>query len=294
MTESKDMEAVIEAVLFVANDPVSRERLLQVFDEGEAEAAAAAIEAVVERYRGRIDAGIMIDEVAGGLRLVTRPELHGYLRRFFEVSGSNKLSMAALEALAIVAYRQPVTAPEIQELRGVNSSGVLKKLLERRMIRISGRKEVVGKPFLYGTTREFLMHFGLRSLKELPPLEQFEELFGGEAEAPEEDPVEDLEEEIDREAAELRDAEAEAAQSDEVEEIEAERRAAEAREEEEELAEQAAGMGLGPEDGEDGEGGEEEAEDEEDEEDEEGEASEEPADELPEAPEEEAPEEEAP
>jgi segregation and condensation protein B len=115
------------------------------------------------------------------VRLATRPEMGSWLRRFFEVSGGTKLSMAALETLAIIAYRQPVTGPEIQELRGVNSAGVLKTLLERRLVRITGRKEVVGKPFLYGTTREFLVHFGLNSLKDLPPLEEFEETFGGEA-----------------------------------------------------------------------------------------------------------------
>jgi segregation and condensation protein B len=102
----------------------------------------------------------------------------GWLRRFFDVSGGNKLSMAALETLAIIAYRQPITGPEIQELRGVSPAGVLKTLLERRMVRIAGRKEVVGKPFLYGTTREFLVHFGLNSLKDLPPLEELEETFG--------------------------------------------------------------------------------------------------------------------
>ncbi len=102
----------------------------------------------------------------------------GWLRRFFDVSGGTKLSMAALETLAIIAYRQPITGPEIQELRGVNPAGVLKTLLERRLVRITGRKEVVGKPFLYGTTREFLVHFGLNSLKDLPPLEEFEETFG--------------------------------------------------------------------------------------------------------------------
>ncbi|HWN45224.1 MAG TPA: SMC-Scp complex subunit ScpB, partial [Thermoanaerobaculia bacterium] len=99
-------------------------------------------------------------------------------RRFFDVSSGTKLSMAALETLAIIAYRQPITGPEIQELRGVNPTGVLKTLLERRLVRISGRKEVVGKPFLYGTTKEFLVHFGLNSLKDLPPLEEFEETFG--------------------------------------------------------------------------------------------------------------------
>lgn len=173
-----ELEAVIEAVLFVASEPVSRTRLLELFAEEEREAAAQALESVLARFRGGEDRGVMAEEVAGGVRLVTRPELVGWLRRFFEVSGGNKLSMAALETLAIVAYRQPVTAPEIQELRSVNPSGVLSTLLQRRLVRIAGRKEVVGKPFLYATTREFLVHFGLKSLKDLPPLEEFEETFG--------------------------------------------------------------------------------------------------------------------
>jgi segregation and condensation protein B len=181
MSRAEELEPVIEAVLFVASEPVSRDRLLEVFDPRQREAAAEAIDAVVARYAEAPERGFMIDEVAGGFRLVSRPDLHGYLRRFFEISGANKLSMAALETLAIIAYRQPTTGPEIQELRGVSSSGVLKTLLERRLVRIAGRKEVVGKPFLYATTREFLMHFGLRTLKELPPLEEFEELYASEA-----------------------------------------------------------------------------------------------------------------
>ncbi|MEM9592835.1 MAG: SMC-Scp complex subunit ScpB [Acidobacteriota bacterium] len=230
MTELMDMEAVVEAILFVATEPVSRPKLLEVFGEKEQGAAEAALDAVVERYRERDGGGIVIDEVAGGLRLVSRPDLHGYLRRFFEVTGTNKLSMPALETLAIIAYRQPVTAPEISELRGVSSAGVLKKLLERRLVRISGRKEVVGKPFLYATTREFLMHFGLRGLKELPPLEQFEEMFAGDAEASAEDAEPDTEETVLREAAELEAAEAEAADREEAEAIEREREEAEALE----------------------------------------------------------------
>jgi len=173
-----ELEAALEAVLFVSSEPVSRQRLIELFDEGEREAAALALAAVVARYAPAEGRGVMVEEVAGGVRLVTRPEHAAILRRFFDVSGSGKLSMAALETLAIVAYRQPVTAPEIQELRSVNPAGVLKTLLERRMVRITGRKEVVGKPFLYGTTREFLMHFGLNSLRDLPPLEEFEEAFG--------------------------------------------------------------------------------------------------------------------
>jgi segregation and condensation protein B len=183
MTERSEMEAALEAILFVSSEPVPRSKLLELFDEGEREQAAEALETVLARYQGD-ERGVMVEDVAGGVRIATRPEVGGWLRRFFEVSGSSKLSMAALETLAIIAYRQPVTGPEIQELRGVNSAGVLKTLLERRLVRIAGRKEVVGKPFLYGTTKEFLVHFGLNSLKDLPPLEEFEETFGsGDAEA---------------------------------------------------------------------------------------------------------------
>lgn len=179
MSDRSELEAAIEAILFVTGDPVSEERLLAVFEEDERAEAAAALAALRERYRSEAGRGVFLEEVAGGLRIVTSPELHPYLKKFFEAAGAHRLSMAALETLAIVAYRQPITGPEIQELRGKNSTTALKTLLERRMLRITGRKEVVGRPFLYATTREFLMHFGLRSLSELPPLEEFEETFGG-------------------------------------------------------------------------------------------------------------------
>ena len=179
MTSGKQLEAAIEAVLFASNEPVMVARLREVFPDDAAAAVDAAFEVVCDRYRNGGDSrGVFIEEVAGGHRLVTRPQLHGYLRKYFDVTGSNRLSMASLETLAIVAYRQPVTGPEIQEMRGVNSSGVLKTLLDRRLIRISGRKQVVGKPFIYRSTREFLMHFGLKGIEDLPPLEEFEESFG--------------------------------------------------------------------------------------------------------------------
>jgi segregation and condensation protein B len=184
MTERGEMEAAIEAILFVSSEPVPRTRLIELFDEDERELAAAALAAVLERYAGGETRGVMVEDVAGGVRLVTRPEMGVWLRRFFDVASGSKLSMAALETLAIVAYRQPITGPEIQELRSVNPVGVLKTLLEKRLVRISGRKEVVGKPFLYATTREFLVHFGLNSLRDLPPLEEFEETFGAGGAAP--------------------------------------------------------------------------------------------------------------
>lgn len=217
MSDRTELEAAVEAVLFVSSEPVPRSRLLEMFDEEDREAAARAVEEVLARYAAAADRGVQVEEVAGGVRLITRPEMNGWLRRFFEVTGSNKLSMAALETLAIIAYRQPMTGPEIQELRGVNPSGVLKTLLDRHLIRIAGRKEVVGRPFLYCTTREFLVHFGLKSLKDLPPLEEFEDAFdesSGEGEPPPEPglgtpPGGDREEAILRTAAELEEHEGE-------------------------------------------------------------------------------------
>lgn len=178
MSHRPELEAAVEAILFVTPDPVPAERLLEAFDESERDEARSAFDAVAARYAADAARGVRLEEVAGGFRIVTAAECHPYLRRFFDASGANRLSMAALETLAIVAYRQPVTAPEIQELRGKNSAAALRTLLDRRMVRITGRKEVVGRPFEYATTREFLMHFGLRALDELPPLEEFEEAFG--------------------------------------------------------------------------------------------------------------------
>jgi len=178
MTDQAEIVAVLEAVLFVASEPVPKERLLELFSDRDRAKGEEAIGELLERYRAATDRGVFVEHVAGGLRLVTRPELNSYLRKFFEVTGRTRLSLAALETLAIIAYRQPMTGPEIQDLRGVSSSGVLKTLLERRLVKIAGRKKVVGKPFLYRTTRDFLMHFGLESLEELPPLEEFEESFG--------------------------------------------------------------------------------------------------------------------
>jgi segregation and condensation protein B len=178
MTDQAEITATIEAVLFVANEPVPRPRLFELFAERDQEKVEAALDEVTKRYAAVGGRGVFIEQVAGGLRLVTRPELNSYLRRYFEVTGRSRLSLAALETLAIIAYRQPITGPEIQDLRGVSSAGVLKTLLEKRLVKIAGRKKVVGKPFLYRTTREFLMHFGLEDLRDLPPLEEFEESFG--------------------------------------------------------------------------------------------------------------------
>jgi segregation and condensation protein B len=215
LDEVEQLDAAVEAILFVTAEPVPVERILEAFNASERAAALAAIERVMERYRvtaeGHPGRGVVLDEVAGGVRLVTRPDLHGYLKKFFESSESSRLTLAALETLAIVAYRQPITAPEIQDLRGKNSAGVLKTLLERRLVRISGRKDVVGRPFLYSTTRDFLLHFGLRSIDELPPLEEFEESFlsGGDFSEEGERKPADREEEVLQQLALVDDAESE-------------------------------------------------------------------------------------
>jgi segregation and condensation protein B len=122
--------------------------------------------------------GLQLVEVAGGLQIVTRPELHEWVRRLFHERTTQKLSVAALETLAVIAYRQPVTAPEVAEIRGVNTAGVISTLVERKLIKIVGRKQVVGRPFLYGTTREFLDRFGLNDLTDLPKVEDMSELLG--------------------------------------------------------------------------------------------------------------------
>jgi segregation and condensation protein B len=174
--ESKGAEKIrtaVEAVLFATSRPVPLRELAELLEAAEEQVASAlgelAAACVVE------DRGIRLEKVAGGWRYVTRPEFDGLLRKFFEVTERSRLSIAALETLAIVAYRQPITLPEIQDLRGVNSSAVVRTLLEKRLITTAGKKAVVGTPFLYRTTREFLVRFGLNDISELPEPQELEE-----------------------------------------------------------------------------------------------------------------------
>ncbi len=176
---------LVEALLFASSRPVTLEKLAEAAELPEklVEEAVARLEETCA-LQGR---GVRIDRVAGGLRLVTRPEYDYPVRRLLGLDGKTKLSMAALETLAIVSYRQPVTGPEIAELRGVNSSSSLRTLLDRKLITTAGRKEVVGTPFLYKTTKEFLVHFGLKGLGDLPKPEELEAIYG--LEAPRPDPA---------------------------------------------------------------------------------------------------------
>ena len=174
--DTNELRAAIEAILFVSNEPVKLDDLVAAFDE-----PAEAITAQLYEIKKTLDrsvAGFVLEQAAGGWRFATRAEHDPILKKFFAKKGETRLSIAALETLAIVAYRQPVTAPELSDLRGVNSTAVLRTLLERRMIRVAGRKNVVGSPFLYRTTREFLVHFGLNDIRDLPRLEEFGDLIG--------------------------------------------------------------------------------------------------------------------
>jgi segregation and condensation protein B len=166
----------VEALLYASGKPSTLERLAEAA-ELKAEDVAAAVDLLEAEYAasGR---GIRLDRVAGGVRIVSRPEFDEPVRTLLGMDGKTKLTMAALETLAIIAYRQPVTAPEIAELRGVSSASSIRTLLDRKLITTAGRKEVVGTPFLYKTTKEFLVHFGLADLTELPKPEELEALYG--------------------------------------------------------------------------------------------------------------------
>lgn len=174
--EPNELRGALEAILFVNNEPATLQSLAESLGE-----PAEAITAQLDAIKAALDAnvgGFMLEQTAGGYRFATRAEHEPVLKKYFARKGENRLSIAALETLAIVAYRQPITAPEVSDIRGVNSTGVLRTLLERRLIRVAGRKNVVGSPFLYRTTREFLIHFGLNDIRDLPRLEEFGDLVG--------------------------------------------------------------------------------------------------------------------
>ena len=178
MPETKDLAALVEAVLAVAGEPVGIEALAAAAGEG---VNMEDLERAVEFVRQRHDqpgSGLMVEQVGGGWRLATRAEHEAALHSYLGFRAKARLSQAALEALAIVAYRQPVTLPEINFLRGVNSTAVVRTLLERRLVVAAGRKQVVGTPLLYRTSKEFLIHFGLADLAALPTPEEVEQITG--------------------------------------------------------------------------------------------------------------------
>jgi len=161
---------VLEALLFASDTPIEAARIQEVLDLDSAAAARELVDALARRLDGDGRA-LQLIEVGGGFRLVTRPEVAPWLIKLQRSKTRSRLSRPALETLAIIAYRQPVSRPDVDAVRGVNSEGVLDNLLERRMIRIAGRRDSPGRPFLYETTREFLVAFGLRDLSDLPKVE---------------------------------------------------------------------------------------------------------------------------
>jgi segregation and condensation protein B len=170
-----ELKAVIEAAIYVTDEPLSAEQIATAVEQP-LEQVRILLNQLVAEYAAP-DRGLSIREVAGGYKMATKPEHHESIRRFVKkLQAPLKLSLAALETLAVVAYKQPITAPEIMDIRGVQGAGVLKTLLDRKLVAAAGRKDVLGKPILYKTTREFLIQFGLSSLAELPTLKEFEEL----------------------------------------------------------------------------------------------------------------------
>ena len=167
------IRAGLEALLFSSTRPISEKDIEDAL-EATREAVSEALESLRQDAEAT-DRGVRLELVAGGWPYVTRPEFDSLLRKFHEVSERSRLSLAALETLAIIAYRQPITLPEIQDVRGVNSAGVVNTLFEKKLITTAGRKSVVGSPFLYRTTPEFLIRFGLKELEELPKPEELAE-----------------------------------------------------------------------------------------------------------------------
>jgi segregation and condensation protein B len=174
---AEEVRAILEALIFASPQPIVPRDVGKVLAGVERERWQAALDELRADY-ARDGRGLQLVEVAGGWQITTRPEYNDWVRELLDPRTPTRLSIQALETLAVIAYKQPVTLPEVIELRGVKSGGVLKTLLEKRLIRIVGRKEVVGRPMLYGTTKQFLLHFGLKDLGELPKIEEFAEVLG--------------------------------------------------------------------------------------------------------------------
>ena len=171
-----ELKAILEALIFASPEPLTPKAMFKLLDTEPKEDVVAALAELKQDYER--PGGLQVVEVAGGYQIVTRSDLHEWVRRLFHERTTQKLTVQALETLAVIAYRQPITSAEITEVRGVNTSGVLNTLLERHLIKIVGRKQVVGRPFMYATTKEFLIRFGLNDLTDLPKVEDMAEALG--------------------------------------------------------------------------------------------------------------------
>lgn len=173
-----ERKPAIEALLFVAEEPLPVKQLAKLLGKIDEREVTETLAELAREYDER-GSGFEIREIAGGWRLSTRPQYHDFVRKYLKTRPSARLSLPALETLAVVAYKQPITVPEILEIRGVSSTSAIKTLLEKRLIVTKGRKETVGRPMMYGTSKEFLIQFGLRDLSEMPSIEDFEDLTQG-------------------------------------------------------------------------------------------------------------------
>ena len=173
--DARELKAILEAVLFVSPEPVPVARLMVILGTVSKTEVVQAL-GILTHDLDQAGRGIQLVQVAGGYRLVTKQEYGPWLKRMDKARAAQKLSRSALESLAIIAYKQPLVRSEIEEIRGVETSGVLRTLCERKLVRIVGRKDVPGRPIMYGTTKFFLEHFGLQDLSQLPPLREFKEL----------------------------------------------------------------------------------------------------------------------
>jgi len=171
-----ELKAILEALIFASPEPLTAKAIFKLLDTEPKEDVLAALASLKDDYNR--PGGLQLVEVAGGYQIATRPDLHEWVRRLFHERTTQRLTVQGLETLAVIAYRQPITSLEINEVRGVNASGVLNTLLERHLIKIVGRKNVVGRPFMYGTTKEFLIRFGLKDLGDLPRIEDMADALG--------------------------------------------------------------------------------------------------------------------
>ena len=163
------------AILFVAKEPLTFTQLKEVYPDTSVEELQDVLERLVYNFN-TIQGAVELRQVGGGYRLTTCAQHHEVIRTYLKTRPSAKLSLAALETLAVIAYRQPITLPEIMEIRGIKGTSTIQTLLEKKLIETRGRKRTIGRPIMYGTTKDFLVHFGLKDLSELPTLEEFEEI----------------------------------------------------------------------------------------------------------------------
>jgi len=173
--DDKEIKAIIEALIFVSGEPITLNRIRDVI-EGVDKKTLERLASELKDEFNREHSGLQLVEIANGYQLTTRSEYANWIKKLNKIKVSTKLSKPAMETLAIIAYKQPIIKPEVEKIRGVDSGGVIKTLLERKLIKIIGRMDIVGKPMMYGTTAEFLQYFGLKDLTDLPTLREFQEL----------------------------------------------------------------------------------------------------------------------